>query len=255
MEIVTNDMIVYYQFRDKYEAIAQIKESIRILMRLKKETEFVRLSSASNVLRDMELSPGYHFGQLLNEANDLISANEKQLLKTLFVNYKKIELSQDVFTINEKKSSQCAWAVRNRAFLFSILIDKIWNKEKIIGNYETGTENRQVEINHISTQDHLEIHKKQLGIRIYEQNPKHKVNYGWGTEMDLSDEEAQKLLQTAVPVDRDYTHLVAKRNGKYYSFRCHYDNRYHGYWDDTMSEKNRKKAESVLCKKEYGSEM
>lgn len=55
----------------------------------------------------------------------------------------------------------------------------------------------------------------------------------------LDDQEAQELLMAAVPVDESYRHLVAKKNGRYYSFRCHYENCYHGYWDNTMSEKNR----------------
>lgn len=58
--------------------------------------------------------------------------------------------------------------------------------------------------------------------------------------MDLNDIEAQELLTIAVPVDESYRHLIAKKNGRYYSFRCHYGNCYHGYWDNTMSEKYRK---------------
>ena len=36
--------------------------------------------------------------------------------------------------------------------------------------------------------------------------------------------------------ESDSKHLIAKYNGKYYSFRCHWDVYYHGYWDNTMPE-------------------
>lgn len=94
--------------------------------------------------------------------------------------------------------------------------------------------------------EHLEVHQKRLGIRKYEFNPKHKVNVGWGTEMDLNDAEAQELLLRALPVDEKESHLVAKKNGRYYSFRCHYGNCYHGYWDNTMPEKNRRIADGIV---------
>lgn len=239
-------MISYYQFDDKYKAIAQIRESIKILMRLKKETEFVRLSSSRNIFRNMELAPGYYFEQLFYEKNELLNQVEKTVLKNLFVNFNKIELTDDRFVVKKMESSQCAWAFRNGAFVFSVLIDEMWNGKKIIGNYIEGNQSKQVEIDHISLQEHIEIHKKRLGIRIYEPSPKHKINLGWGTVMGLSDSEAQELLQRAIPVNQEYTHLIAKRNGKYYSFRCHYDNCYHGYWDNTMSEKNRNIVDYAL---------
>ena len=37
-----------------------------------------------------------------------------------------------------------------------------------------------------------------------------------------------------------------KKNGRYYSFRCHYGNCYHGYWDNTMPEKNRRIADGIV---------
>ena len=73
-----------------------------------------------------------------------------------------------------------------------------------------------------------------------------KWNVGWGTEMDLNDAEAQELLLRALPVDEKESHLVAKKNGRYYSFRCHYGNCYHGYWDNTMPEKNRRIADGIV---------
>ena len=61
--------------------------------------------------------------------------------------------------------------------------------------------------------------------------------------MDLSDEEAQKVLNTAIAAGDEKKHLIAKYKGRYYSFRCHYDNCYHGYIDDTMPENLKNKAD------------
>lgn len=41
----------------------------------------------------------------------------------------------------------------------------------------------------------------------------------------------------AIPTDHTYNHLIAEKGGRYYSFRRHHDNCYHGYWDNTMTEK------------------
>lgn len=57
--------------------------------------------------------------------------------------------------------------------------------------------------------------------------------------MDLPDEIAQNVLNKAIVAESDPKHLIAKYNGKYYSFRCHWDVCYHGYWDNTMPEKFR----------------
>ena len=45
------------------------------------------------------------------------------------------------------------------------------------------------------------------------------------------------LNETIVAID-DPKHLIAKYNGNYYSFRLHWDVYYHGYRDDTMSQKS-----------------
>lgn len=85
-----------------------------------------------------------------------------------------------------------------------------------------------------------------LNPNIIEDNPKHKVNGGWGSEMDLSDEDAQRVLNEAIVAIDDPKHLIAKYNGNYYSFRLHWDVYYHGYRDDTMPQNLKNKLEN-LC--------
>ena len=92
--------------------------------------------------------------------------------------------------------------------------------------------------------EHISRDRFLPGIRKYEFNPKHKVNVGWGSEMPLSDEDAQKLLNIALPIDGDQErHLVAAYKGKYYSFRKHHGNCYHGYLDNTMPQNYRMVAD------------
>lgn len=78
LEIVTNDMVLNNKFKDKETAIKEIKSSIQILMSLKKDANFVRLSAERNIFQKMELAPDYYFEQLFYENNDGLSQKEKQ---------------------------------------------------------------------------------------------------------------------------------------------------------------------------------
>ncbi|MDE7210132.1 MAG: hypothetical protein K2O03_01650, partial [Lachnospiraceae bacterium] len=197
MEIVTNDMMIHDWFGDKYAAIQGIKDSIQVLLELRKNTRFVRLSAARNVFRELEIAPGYYFEQLFSEDNNLLSQKEKATLKSLFVNFSKIELQKDNFQFEGMKSEQCAWAFLNHAFVFSLPMDEKWKSDKLLGILHRGEKSERVEIGNISLLCHIKTHGKLLGVRKYELNPKHKINVGWGTEMDLTDKEAQELLMLA----------------------------------------------------------
>ena len=101
-----------------------------------------------------------------------------------------------------------------------------------------------LEMKNISDSSHIEEHRVALGIRKYERNPKHKDTYdamGKGriaSPMDLCDEDAQKLLNRAVFVDKERT-LYAALNGKCYVFPEHEPGKaiYHGYLDEHPNEK------------------
>lgn len=250
MGIVTNDMVLGSKFKDKYEAIAAIKESLRLLVQIRDKTNFAKLLSSRNIYRGMELAEGYYFEQLFSENNELFSQKEKSLLRTLLVNFNMFELPEDRFIYDGKESKQCAWTYLHQGCLFSIAIETHWLSSYIRGSLiDENNKRLEVDIPNIANAEHLDIHRKKLGIRKYEFNPKHKINVGWGTEMDLNDDEAQKLLLYALPVDREENHLVARKNGKYYSFRCHHGNCYHGYWDNTMPENNRRVADRTEDKR------
>ncbi|MCI9664182.1 MAG: hypothetical protein HFI46_09960 [Lachnospiraceae bacterium] len=237
MKIVTNDMMVQDQFRDKYIAIQEIRKSIRVLLELKKHADFEKLFAERNIFRQWELAPDYYFEQLFSEDNALLSRNEKTLIKSMFVNFNKIKIPEKLFRFGEKESAQCAWAYLNQSILFSVPVNEKWESAKLAGILKSGDERQNVEISNIAVMEHIKTHEEQLQIRRYEFNPKHKIDVGWGTEMDLTDQEAQELLMKAIPTDHTYNRLIAEKGGRYYSFRRHHDNCYHGYWDNTMTEK------------------
>ncbi len=106
MEIVTNDLILRSQFKDKYTAIQEIKKSIQILQILRKDTNFGGVFAERNIFRQWEIAPGYSFEQLFNESNELLSRDEKMLLKTILVNFNKIKSPETVFCFEEQESSQ-----------------------------------------------------------------------------------------------------------------------------------------------------
>ena len=116
----------------------------------------------------------------------------------------------------------------------SLISEKEFKKEKIECNYCIEEGKEKVLLGNLSHTNHIDIHRHELPVRKYEFNPKHKVNGGWGSEMDLTDEEAQRVLNEAIVAKDDPKHLIAKYDGKYYSFRLHQDIYYHGYRDDSM---------------------
>lgn len=142
------------------------------------------------------------------------------------------------------------WEIAPNYFIEQLFNDQsgLLNKdEKLTGVLKKGDKDVEVKINNIAALEHIKMYEQQLRMWKYEFNEKHAEKYGWGTVMDLSDSEAQELLLQAVSVDNTYKHLIAKKNDKYYSFRRHHGNCYHGYWDDTMQEKYRRLADKSFC--------
>ena len=226
MDIVFNDISVQYPFRDKYDAVEKIKESIKILASLRKQDSSFKLSSQEKIT-GTEIAPGYYFEQLFSEKEGLLSHNGK-------------------FVIDQKESVQCGYAFEEGKLLFSLRTREEFSKEVIKGKYTNDNMNySEAKIDNIAEEDHLDIHWKKLGKRIYNPSPKHKVDYGWGSDMDLNDQEAQIVLDKAVVAENSEKHLIAKYKGTYYSFRCHWKNEYHGYQDNSMPEHLKRKLQDI----------
>lgn len=243
MLIILNDIALRFKFSDKYTAISKIKELLEVVIELKKENTDFRISSNFS-LKDMELADGYYFSQLFYEPQDIFGRNYQTALKTFFTKYKRCVLDESEVEYLGVYSRQCAYAHQNNGNLLSLQTrDDLTEDFLICRYYAKGRDTHElcehIAIRNLAVKKHINIHRFQLPIRKYEFNPKHKVNSGWGTEMDLPDEIAQNVLNKAIVAESDPKHLIAKYNGKYYSFRCHWDVCYHGYWDNTMPEKFR----------------
>lgn len=249
MLIVLNDIALKFKFPDKYTAIRKIKELIQIVIELKKENMDLRITSNFS-LKDMELAEGYYFSQLFYEPQNVFDRNYQTALKTFFTKYRRCVLDESEVEYLGVYSSQCAYAHKNNGNLLSLQTKDDFAGDFFACHYYAEGKNKPdlceyLTIRNLAVKEHINIHRFQLPIRKYEFNPKHKINSGWGTEMDLSDEIAQNVLNKAIVAELDPKHLIAKYNGKYYSFRCHLDVYYHGYWDNTMPENLRHRLDEL----------
>lgn len=249
MLIILNDIALKFKFSDKFTAISKIKELIELIMELKKNNiNFIISSNCS--INKMELAKGYYFSQLFHEPQDIFGRNYQTALKTFFTKCQKIVLDKSEVEFAGVYSSQCAYAYKNHGTLLSLQTKEEFSENFIsCFYYEEGRNGSasglEVMIRNLASKDQIEIHRHDLPIRKYELNPKHKINGGWGTIMDLSDETAQKVLNGAIVAELDPKHLIAKYNGKYYSFRCHWDIYYHGYWDNSMPQNMKNKLDKL----------
>lgn len=217
-----------------------MKELLDLIIELKREDVNFRISTNSD-LKDMELVDGYYFSQLFHELQSVFGRNYQTALKTFFTKYRRCELDQSEAEYSGIYSRQWAYTYKNNGNLLSFQTKDEFAGDFFVCRYYAEGKNKpelceNATIRNLAVKEHINIHRHELPIRKYEFNPKHKVNSGWGTEMDLSDETAQAVLNKAIPAESDPKHLIAKYHGKYYSFRCHWDIYYHGYWDNTMPE-------------------
>lgn len=236
MEIILNDIVWRHKCSDKYVAIENIKVAIEILAELRKKDKSFKLY-AKEKISGSELAPGYYFGQLFSEGEDVLPRKYKTLIRTYLSNFNKINEDSGSFKIGEHSSEQCGYACSEGKAVFSIITNDIFAASILEGIYEN-LDGKQIEsfLKNISQKEHLEESSSSIGYRIYEENPKHKINYGWGSPMDLNNEEAQIALNGAIQINEDDKHLVSKYKGKYYSFRCHRKNCYHGYQDNGLND-------------------
>ena len=119
MDIVFNDISVQYPFRDKYDAVEKIKESIKILASLRKQDSSFKLSSQEKIT-GTEIAPGYYFEQLFSEKEGLLSHNYKTAIKTYFLNFNMRTFKNGKFVIDEELT-------RNERDKIKEQMDNLWN--------------------------------------------------------------------------------------------------------------------------------
>lgn len=101
-------------------------------------------------------------------------------------------------------------------------------------NIEVLYKGNAINLKNISCDNHIFIHRQDLGLRIYKANDKkHKPDryneYGKGkvaSPMDLTEDEAQQLLDKAVCIKGS---LYGRKHGINYAFQNERDVYYHGY--------------------------
>lgn len=236
MELILNDLVWNYQCKDKYMAIERIKAGVIVLAELRKQNSAFKLCSSEKVSGN-EIAPNYYFGQLFHEREDILPQNYKTMIRMFLANFNKIAVGKELFEFDEFSSRQCGYAYANRKAVFSFRMNDLFANEYIEGVYENaGKERTKARLVNIYNKETMEKSYSVVGSRIYEANPKHKINYGWGSKMDLDEKEAQLLLNCAIEVDGNDKHLAAKCGNTYYSFRCHLKNLYHGYQDNNLPE-------------------
>jgi hypothetical protein len=232
MEFLINDWSLQVKSKNTFEAIANIKLLINLLKSLKQKNIFSKLTSDTKI-RGIELAPNYYLEQLLNDNS--LSRDERLFLKTFIINTNIIALENDILFVSHFGSSNLlGYAYMINSFVVSLETLPEFKSSIITGTIRNRSTLCSACLFNLSNESHIKDHESNLGIRIYENNPKHKVNFGWGSLMDLDDKMAQEVLNTAVPVLNNSGHLINQYDGKYYSFRQHHNNCFHGYIDDTI---------------------
>ncbi len=230
MQIAINDLSFEFPFHEE----RQMMEAVRKFIRVCRDLESDRCPGVERIVgieidKEKQIGPNctvYHLIQRLT------NRNERTYFLSLLKDRGKILQGQGIpFVYKGKKSFVCA-SMKDE-LLVSIESEE-GLKEPVLkgamGESEAG-------ISNISCEEHFWIHRDRLGIRIYEANDvKHKKErenyYGKGktaSPMDLSDQEAQELLNRAIWIKG---RLYARKGIHNYTFQNTRDCIYHGYISD-----------------------
>ncbi|EOS77942.1 MAG: hypothetical protein OSJ60_14015 [Lachnospiraceae bacterium] len=243
MEFVINDLAIHCQSETTYEAIAHIRKLIVLIKELKK-SKILNTIYFDKKFAGIQLAPNYYIEQMLNDSR--LTKDERLFIKTILVKVSKVSPNpKQVFEIENKSSSLLAYSYLNNLFVISIAANPLFGNTFLRGSLNNGLQVFDVCLFNLSDVEDIEVHKHRLDIRIYENNPKHKLNYGWGSPMDLNDDIAQKILDKAIPVPNNINHLISHYNNNYYSFRKHHENCFHGYIDNSLSENLKKLLDNL----------
>jgi len=234
MIAVINDISFQYPFETRELAIEYVHKFLDICKRIKsEEVTNIHEIKTGVINTQREISPDFKLIQLLQSFR---TREERTFLLSLLTNQGTYRSEEgNLCQIGEKESSVCAYAIDN--ILISLLSHVLFEKP-IVKGIVAG---KEIDIRNLSKKEHINIYRKELGIRRYIANDvKHKSDrenpYGKGkigSRMDLSDEEAQDILNKAVDIKG---RLYAKKNGYYYAFQNERDMDYHGYRADDLGD-------------------
>lgn len=238
-----NDIALGRIMPGKEVAIQRIRDWMEIYKKLEaKGTSAVERLYSVPFDKTTEVAPGYKLIQLVKEFKDV---DDRRYLIHLLTNLDRPraeDLPKEPFCFEGEESKICAWA--KDGIVISIATACIFSSDTLEGK-QAGQE---TVIKNIAKQQHIDTYKELLGIRIFEANPKHrkKAYYSAGGRyvdaMDLSDSEAQDLLDRAIEIDGK---LYGSINGKYYCFQRHHDNYYHAYQNEKLDLHIRKQIDQL----------
>lgn len=240
MDILVNDLPFNTQLDNIYEVQKAVRTFLGVAGMLidQRHPDFVYKSA----LFDELLANEYPISKFINDSR--VDSNLRAILyRFLKVYVKQIVIEDDEISVcfGTDKSDMLGYAYRKNEIVFSYLSEPCWNTDKL--EVVVNGSDKAI-VKNISQIAHISKYCRELSIREYELNPKHKINYGWGSPFDLNETEAQQALNCAIECkdDRD-SYLAVKYNGKYYCFRRHHANKYHGYRNDYLPEHIRRKIE------------
>ncbi len=230
MIAVINDLSFKRSFPNKNEAVDKVRQWMNICKKIEsKETTAAKELYSVMLNTSEEIAPGYPLTQLVREFE---TRDEKRYLMHLLTNLSQPgNMPQEPFCLQGECSYICAWAKEEG--VISLESDPLFGEAALDGEIMQ----EKVSIKNIAKPEHIRHYEKFLGIRHYEANKKHrKQPYidaagRYVDAMDLSDAQAQELLNRAVEVEGN---LYGKKNGQYYSFQRHHDNYYHGYQNHNL---------------------
>lgn len=244
MKVTINDLAFEFSLYEKTNAMNAVKKFISIC----RDLESARCHDVERLVRakinmEKELYPTGTLYQIVREIQD---KNDRTYFLSLLVNRESKEVSvEKPFVYKNLKSFACA-AAKDDA-LVSLETNEDFKHTEVIGTFD----GKIIEIRNISNEDHLYYYRNILGMRIYKANDeKHKKErynaYGKGrigSPMDLSDEEAQKLLDHAIWIKQ---RLYARKGKHNYAFQKEQDCVYHCYiaedlGDDILKELYKRK--------------
>lgn len=238
MKTVINDLSFKYMFSSKEEAVQAVHTWLDLCNELtSKKVRRVQEIYGNSLDVLTEIAPNYKLIQLVQEFRDREDRSRLLGILTNSISYD-IEL-EDLIYIDDRPA-EAATFVKSDGMLISLCSKPFWENPKLEGKQGDGT----VLIDNVSKKEHIMFHSEKLGIRYYEANKKHGkkpyIRSGGmiASEMDLSEEIAQKVLDEAVEISG---HLYGVNEGKFYEFKKTEKNTYHGYNNAALSKEMQQK--------------
>ncbi|MDE7359721.1 MAG: hypothetical protein K2N39_09915 [Lachnospiraceae bacterium] len=247
MKVAINDIAFMKGFKMPYDAQKALVKFANAAMRLRDERvsrvdAAVDIVNSNKVNKATELAPQY---TLIHALNDIKSAYREQylwILQMLTMVGEGTGDDSEKFCLMGFQSGHCARYKED--FLLSLISDPIFTKKTVQGIL---SEKGECSIRNIADESHIEYYWEELGFRLYEINPKHgRREYirAGGEKVGIApenDELGQLLLNHAIEYKGRLLSVDTERDNRIFEFRHSYANKFHGYLQQNLSEKDRQK--------------